>query len=385
MERILRDHIVDHMLRNGFFSVYQFGFIKGRSAVLQLLCALESWIEAIDEGNSVHVICADLRKAFDKVPHKRLLEKCRSYGFTEQIMSWLDKFLAGRKQRVLLNGVSSQWEDFKFGIPQGSVLGPLLFLIFINDLPEAVQSTIYLFADDSKIWRTIKDKEDSEILQQDLDKMQKWSEKWLMQYHPDKLKGLCLNNKETVSKREYTVGDVIIKKVTAEKNLGVTVDKDLKFKEHIESKISKGNQMLGVIRRTFQFLDNRMLKLLFKGIVRVHLEYAAPIWSPANKSNIENIETVQRRGTKVLPGMKDLTYEQRLRSLNLPTLRFRRYRGDMIEVFKIMKGIYDNQCLPPLKLKNELGRTRGHSLQLQMSRSRLELSRTSFCRRVVPI
>ena len=121
-------------------------------------------------------------------------------------MSWLDKFLAGRKQRVLLNGISLQWEVVKSDIQQGSVLGPLLFLIFINDLPEAVQCTIYLFADDSKIWRTIKDKEDIEILQQDLDKMQKWSEKWLMQYH-NKLKGLFLNNRETVSKREYTVGD----------------------------------------------------------------------------------------------------------------------------------------------------------------------------------
>ena len=120
----------------------------------------------------VQVIYVYLQKAFDKVPHKRLLEKCRLYGFTEQVMSWLDKFPAGRKQRVLLNGISSQWEDVKSGFPQGSVPGPLLFLIFINDLPEAVRSTIYLFADDSKIWQTIKDKEDSEILQQDLDKMQ---------------------------------------------------------------------------------------------------------------------------------------------------------------------------------------------------------------------
>lgn len=107
MERILRDHIVDHMLRNGFFSIYQFGFIKGRSAVLQLLCALESWIEAIDNGNSVHIIYADLRKAFDKVPHKRFFEKCRFYGFSEQIMRWLENFLAGRKQNVMLNGVPS--------------------------------------------------------------------------------------------------------------------------------------------------------------------------------------------------------------------------------------------------------------------------------------
>ena len=105
--------------------------------------------------------------------------------------------------------------------------------------------------------------------------------------------------------------------------------------------------MLGVIRKTFQFLDDRMFKLFFKGMIQIHMEYAATVWSPANKSNIENIESVQRRGTKALPGMQDLTCEQRLIFLNLPTLRFRKYRGDMIEVCKIMKEIYDKQCLPP--------------------------------------
>ena len=148
MERLLRDHIVDHMLNNNFFSIYQFGFLRGRSAVLQLLCALVDWTNTIDEGYSVHIIYADLRKAFDTVPHRRLIEKCRSYGLTDQIITWLESFLKGRKQKVLLNGASSKWEDIKSGVPQGSVLGPLLFLIFINDLPDVVKSTLYLFADD---------------------------------------------------------------------------------------------------------------------------------------------------------------------------------------------------------------------------------------------
>ena len=143
--------------------------------------------------------------------------------------------------------------------------------------------------------------------------------------------------------------------------------------------------MLGVIRRSFQFLDNRISNLLFKGMVRVHLEYAAPVWSPANIGSIENIEKVQRRGTKAFPGMKDLTYEQRIRSLNLPSLRFRRYRGDMIEVFKITKWFYDTQCVPSLNVKNEIRRTRGHSLQLQTGRPRLELTKKSFCHSIIPV
>ena len=215
--------------------------------------------------------------------------------------------------------------------------------------------------------------------------MHEWSKKWLMQYHPDKVKCLRLNNRSYASEQNYKIGDVIVKTETSEKDLGVIVDADLKFKEHIDSKTAKGMQMLGVIRRSFQFLDNRMFKLLFKGLVRVHLEYAATVWSPLCKSSIVNIERVQRHGTKALPGMKGLSYEQRLRSLNMPSLRFRRYRGDMIEVFKIVKGLYDIQCVPSLNIKNEVGRTRGHSLQLQMGRTRLEVVKNSFCNRVIPV
>ena len=116
--------------------------------------------------------------------------------------------------------------------------------------------------------------------------------------------------------------------------------------------------MLGIIRRSFQFLDNRMFKLLFKGIVQVHLEYAASVWPPSSICRIVTMERVQKRGMKALPGMKELAYEQRLGSLNLPSLRFRRYRGGMIEVVQIVKGFYDAQCVPSLNIKNEIGRTR---------------------------
>ena len=119
------------------------------------------------------------------------------------------------------------------------------------------------------------------------------------------------------------------------------MDSDLKFKEHSDSKIAIGMQILGVIRRSFQFLHSRMFKLLFKGIGQVHLEYAASVWPPSSICSIVNMERVQRRGIKALPGMQGLTYEQSLRSLNLPSVRFRRYRGDMIEVIKIVKGFYD--------------------------------------------
>ena len=156
---------------------------------------MDNWTKALDEGKSVDCIYADFKKAFDKVPHKRLMVKIRAYGIKENICNWIEDFLKDRKQRVSVNGKYSAWEKMISGIPQGTVLGPLLFVIFINDLPENIESLIYLFADDCKIWRVIESMGDRETLQRDLQKMKEWSKIWLLQFHPDKLKHLQISRK----------------------------------------------------------------------------------------------------------------------------------------------------------------------------------------------
>ena len=162
------------MLRNGLFTDKQYGFLSGRSTALQLLRVLDEWSEAIDAGKEIDIIYMDYRKAFDTVPHKRLMEKVKAYGFTDTIVDWLEDFLTERKQKVLIKGHCSEEKQIKSGIPQGSVLGPFLFLIFINDLPEIVTSFVYLFADDNKVWKDITSNLDKKILQHDLDKIFEW-------------------------------------------------------------------------------------------------------------------------------------------------------------------------------------------------------------------
>ena len=151
-----------HMKSYGLFSEKQYGFISGRSTVLQLIKVLDRWTEAVDIGTAVDIIYCDFVKAFDKVPHRRLLEKLASYGIGQKYLHWIREFLNNRQQRVVINGEKSAWKDVISGVPQGSVLGPVLFVIFINDLPDCLahDSEIYMYADDSKIFGQVQDQRD---------------------------------------------------------------------------------------------------------------------------------------------------------------------------------------------------------------------------------
>lgn len=385
-EKIVRTHIMDHMTRNKLFSKRQYGFLGGRSTVLQLLCVIDNWTEALDEGIETDCIYADFKKAFDKVPHKRLMKKVRAYGIKDNLCNWIEDFLKDRIQRVSVNGKTSSWEKVISGIPQGTVLGPLLFVIFINDLPEDIESLIFLFADDSKIWRNILGAHDRETLQKDLHKMKAWSEKWMLEFHPDKLKHLHISrqSEEDIHSHTYYVGGDAAKEVKSEKDLGIHMDSKINFEGHMDIKTKKANSMIGMIKRTFQFLTIDMFNVLYKAMVRNGFEYGQAVWSPYLMKDIEKIEGVQRRATKIIHSLKDKPYEERLRILKLPTLRYRRARGDMIETYKIVHGIYDKEAAPKLDLRRDRqGGRRGHPLSLFQHRARLELRRNSFTIRVV--
>ena len=177
LESIIRDQIVDYMKTNKLFSNKQFGFIGGHSTTMQLLKVLDQWTSILDRGGSIDVVYFDFMKAFDKVPHGQLLMKLKSYGIDEEPLEWIKSFLSCRKQRVVVNGVKSDWTYVTSGVPQGSVLGPILFVIFINDLPDVVDedSILYMFADDTKLSREIMDAVDNQINQDDIDGMDSWS------------------------------------------------------------------------------------------------------------------------------------------------------------------------------------------------------------------
>ena len=171
------------LMENDLLSNYQFGFIKGRSTTLQLLNVLNDWTQSIVNKNFTDCIYMDYQKEFDKVPHCRLISKLKAYHFHSTVIDWVQTYLRDRSQYVEVNGKESVRLPVTSGIPQGSVLGPLLFLIYINDLPDQIDSSVYMYADDTKLYREIKEPRDHDILQNDLSKLSDWSDLWLLKFH----------------------------------------------------------------------------------------------------------------------------------------------------------------------------------------------------------
>ena len=383
MEEIIRDIVMDFAKRTHTLSKKQFGFIGGRSTVLQLLKVMDEWTRILDEGGEIDVIFMDFMKAFDKVPHRRLEEKLRSYGIDGQLLNWIKDFLNGRKQRVVVN----EWKDVVSGVPQGSVIGPLLFVLYINDLPDVVEAEVYLFADDTKIFCKILEN-GSSSLQEYLNRLQKWSDTWLLKFHPDKCKVMKIHRGNKANNRKYymkkvnsNTEDKELEQVSKEKDLGIITDEQLTFEEHIQTKVNKATKVMGLIRRSFMTLDTEMFRKLFTALVRPHLEYGQAVWSPLRKKDIVSIENVLRRASKQIPELKKLEYPERLKKLNLPTMAFRRHRGDMIELYKIMNDHYDAEVSPHPTRRE--GITRGHSLKIFKERARTRLRQNHLLIRAV--
>ena len=221
----------------------------------QLLIALERWTELLDAEDPVGVIYLDFRKAFNTIPHRRLIKKLEAYGIKGGLLTWIENFLSGRPQRVVVNGKLSTWAGISSGMPQGSVIGPILFVIFINDLPDDVTCTAKIFADDTKLFQGISSHEDCLQLQDQLNRLVDWSQKWQMGFNEAKCNVLHLGS--TNPCYEYSMRNTSLEAITEEKDLGVTIDRDLKFHMHVYKAMNKASRMLGLVRATFTCIDER--------------------------------------------------------------------------------------------------------------------------------
>jgi hypothetical protein len=307
MESILRTHIVNFFNEHDTISKEQFGFIKGRSTTLQLLKFLDEVTTEIEQGHPVDVCYMDFKKAFDIVPHKRLLMKTEATGINGTILQWITDFLTLRTQKGVVNWSASPETEVTSGVPQGSILGPLLFVIYINDLPPCTQSRVKLYADDTKVYTAIRSQDDQRILQEDLDHLSEWSDKWKLKFHPGKCTIMTLGQR-TLPERTYSLtceGErKTLTRTQAETDLGVIWNPDLSFNDEIARRAKKGNTIMGIIRRSYLHLTPKNFNLLFKALVRPHLEYGATIWHPNLKKDMKMLEDVQRRGSRQVPELK---------------------------------------------------------------------------------
>ena len=363
LEHVVHSSIMNHFDNHSILSDAQHGFRKSRSCETQLLVTTHDFAKTLSDRKQVDVVLLDFSKAFDKVPHQRLMSKLHYYGVRNNTLGWIKAFLSGRTQQVVVEGVHSSPACVLSGVPQGTVLGPLLFLSYINDLPEVVTSChTRLFADDALLYRTINNSLDQTKLQEDLNCLAKWEHTWQMDFNPSKCTTLRMSaNKRLSISSSYVLHGETLENVTSAKYLGVTLSDDLSWSKHVEAVAAKGNSTVGFLRRNFRECSNEVRKATYTTMVRPVLEYASSVWDPHQKEDIDRLEKVQKRAARYAcnnyfertPG----TITSMLQQLKWNSLEQRRRHNRLGMLYRIENGLVDLQ--PSTFYRHSDSRTRG--------------------------
>ena len=289
-EKIIFNNLYPYLNSNNLITKNQSGFRPGDSTTNQLLFLVDEIHQAFEDRNSLEVraVFLDISKAFDKVWHDGLIFKLKQNGISGSLLKLFENYLHNRKQRVVLNGSFSDYSEIESGVPQGSVLGPLLFLIYINDLERNIKSNIKFFADDTMLFSVVKDPVISaDDLNHDLAIIYQWAHQWKMEFNPDPTKQatevLFSCKKVSPIHPQLFFNGTVVKKVNEHKHLGLILDSGLSFKKHLDEKIIKAKKYIGIIKHLSKFLPLNTLNQMYKALVRSHLDYCDIIYhiSPA--------------------------------------------------------------------------------------------------------
>ena len=341
LEHILHRHIMKHFEKHNILADQQHGFRKGRSCETQLAALVDDLHQIVDDRGQADLVIMDFSKAFDTVPHQRLLAKLHHLGIRNCMLSWIRTFLTKRHQCVVVDGESSQSSPVISGVPQGTVLGPLLFLVYVNDLPNQVSSHMRLFADDCIIYRRIRSLEDTRALQEDVDSLCHWEDKWQMGFNYSKCYAMRVTHKARPICGHYRMGDNLLEEVDHYPYLGVELASDLSWNKHIARVSSKANRILGLLKRNLRGCDSSTKEVAYKALVRPLLEYCHTVWDPHQIGNIEAIEKVQRRSARFVLNdyRKASSVSEMLRTLNWEPLEVRRAKARLCVIYKETYGL----------------------------------------------
>jgi len=359
LEKIVARVITSHLLGNNLISNRQFGFLPGRNTVTNLLALLDQATSAINRKSNVYAVFLDFSKAFDKVPHRLLLIKLQSYGICGTLLKWIESFLTSRIQRVATGGHVSEWQTVLSGVIQGSVLGPLLFIIYINDFMEGMKSVVYHYADDTSILSSHPPNQPVDVtqLQSDLDRVTQWSKTWMMPLNLDKCCIMAFGHSPSPA-YPYTIDGAQLAECTSITLLSVLLTRDLRWTSHIQTTTSKAFKLIRQLHKAFPSPDSQTVKQLYTSLIRPLIEYASVACPPTTTANTNLLERVQRRALK-WGRLRNKRYPARLSALGLQTVTDRRKRGDCIQMFKHFSN------LQPIPWSNTLvvpeRATRGHT------------------------
>ena len=379
LERIIHSYIMSHIINNNIVSPAQHGFVPNRSTQTQQIDFLDQLTSSHDKKVQVEVVYLDFSKAFDKVSHPKLMHVLNHIKINHKLTTWIQNYLSGRTQKTLVDSSSSSSILVTSGVPQGSVLGPLLFIIFLQDLINTItlnchNTTVYAFADDIKLVST-----DVNDLQQALDIVSSWTSTWKLLLNADKSEHLTVRQRTT---QDVHIGGQTIPKVKTVRDLGVTVSEDMQWNIHIEKIRSKAATLSYLLLRTFSSANSKLLMDLFKTYVRPTMEYNTSTWSPYIKDDIAEAESVQRKFTRRVCQKSNIAfsnYNDRLVKLNLESLKSRREKNDLILAYKIIHGFVDVDCSKHFNFNRFGGHNlRRHSLHIADKKPPSALIRHNF-------
>ena len=351
-EKIVFDNVYSYLNVNNLITKNQSGFRPGDSATNQLLFLVNEIHESFEDKKSLEVraVFLDISKAFDKVWHQGLLFKLKQNGIHGPLLSFFESYLSNRQQRVVLNGFYSDYEKIESGVPQGSVLGPLLFLIYINDLEENVKSNVKFFADDTMLYSIVNDPHTSASeLNHDLEVIRQWAYQWKMEFNPDITKQatemiFSCKRKKPPHPPLYFNGSIVAN-VTQQKHLGLTILPNLSFKKHLYEKLIKAKKIIGSLKHLSTYMPIKSLELMYKAFVRPHLDYCDIIYHEPAKINptgqslttsMEDVERIQYRAALMVTGAWKGSNRSRLyEELGWESLSDRRYSRRMLQLHKI--------------------------------------------------
>ena len=340
MEHIMVSQINKHLDLHNILVANQHGFRAQRSCETQLVEFLHELHTSLGAKAQVDAVVMDFSKAFDKVAHNRLIFKLSGYGIQGRNLRWIKSFLGGRTQVVVVEGEKSDPVPVTSGVPQGSVLGPVLFLLYINDITSGISSSIRLFADDTIIYRSIMSRDDHLKLQSDLARLEKWSRDWQMEFHPSKCNIMTVSRSRKISLANYELYGQVLDRVKQIKYLGVTITSDLRWNTHV-SKIKAGaNTTMRFLKRNLRVSSPALKTSAYFTFVRPKLEYASSVWDPHTIKNINSLEMIQRQAARWVLGRfhNRSSVSEMLQQLRWPSLQHRRTQARLLLLYKAING-----------------------------------------------
>jgi len=369
LEHIVTSAIMTHGEANNILYPLQHGFRKGRSCETQLLEFTDEVTKNLENGQQTDVLVMDFSRAFDKVSHSLLINKLKHYGIQGRTVRWIQAFLSNRTQSVVLEGETSDPVNVASGVPQGSVLGPALFLYYINDIPDGLHSKTRLFADDTISYLAISNNSDCNTLQTDLDKLSQWEQKWKMSFHPDKCQVLSIHRKKNPIIHDYKLHNHILEHVKSAKYLGCTINENLNWGDHINNICKKATRNLNFVRRNLNIGSTSTKAAAYKSLVRPTIEYASSVWDPYEAGDIAKLEMVQRRGARFVKNRyhNRSSVTEMIDDLQWKSLEARRREARLTLLYKTANdkiALDKSHLQPPKRLTRHM---QPHSFQLPLS------------------